>query len=596
MGGSRKRRGGGRGGGRRLGRGGRSRSARGGDRRGGVASGDRRGGVAMAASQVDLDQAAPGAVASGHAAPEAPKPAPAAGAGPPQLAQDDTFSISALHLAIKVPYFSNSGHKSEKVTSYLAPCDVPAASALEWLPEDARDYALDLARTLAADVAANELPQAEAVDELHGLVVALSDGDAADVPASTILTACMALLSPPEPAREPEPEVEEGREDHSGAWQPGQFWQPSQNESQFEATDDLAQESVRARGDRGACSVFGGATASRDHDANYSGCSDGCADAKIWATENTIEVAAAREAQAEEIEVLASIYGDAFRTIGDEPAQNPELSGWELDISIDLPLQQVCLRYGGFFHHTTNSVGNYGAGSGPEVTLMALPPLTLSCELPPDYPNTSPPRFSLCCAWLDTSHMSRLARELDNLWQPGDPIGYTWAEHLMQNGWVLAGLSSEAGVIELGVEPLAGQVADAHDHRVVPLLRAAAASAAASVQAGAANQDAAVLAAVDSAVAQLLGYSQQALHAAFVREMHTCEICYDDKPGAQFAQLHCGHNFCATCMSSVCSVNIVEGTLDKVRCPAADCKVLLETNEISKLVEPKMMEVCEPFL
>eukprot|EP01052_Picozoa_sp_SAG31_P045636 SAG31_NODE_8409_length_1457_cov_1.311487_4_plen_45_part_01 len=31
----------------------------------------------------------------------------------------DTFSISALHLAIKVPYFSNSRHKNEKVTSYL---------------------------------------------------------------------------------------------------------------------------------------------------------------------------------------------------------------------------------------------------------------------------------------------------------------------------------------------------------------------------------------------------------------------------------------------------------------------------------------------
>eukprot|EP01052_Picozoa_sp_SAG31_P020989 SAG31_NODE_1601_length_7786_cov_33.553272_7_plen_84_part_00 len=32
----------------------------------------------------------------------------------------DTFSISALHLSTKVPYFSNSGHKNEKVTSYLA--------------------------------------------------------------------------------------------------------------------------------------------------------------------------------------------------------------------------------------------------------------------------------------------------------------------------------------------------------------------------------------------------------------------------------------------------------------------------------------------
>eukprot|EP01052_Picozoa_sp_SAG31_P041784 SAG31_NODE_6433_length_2022_cov_2.040562_1_plen_45_part_10 len=35
------------------------------------------------------------------------------------LIHGDTFSISALHLSIKVPYLSNSGHKNEKVTSYL---------------------------------------------------------------------------------------------------------------------------------------------------------------------------------------------------------------------------------------------------------------------------------------------------------------------------------------------------------------------------------------------------------------------------------------------------------------------------------------------
>eukprot|EP01052_Picozoa_sp_SAG31_P001321 SAG31_NODE_45_length_31062_cov_17.179957_6_plen_206_part_00 len=34
--------------------------------------------------------------------------------------KDDTFPISALHLAIKVPYFSDSGHKNEKVTTLTA--------------------------------------------------------------------------------------------------------------------------------------------------------------------------------------------------------------------------------------------------------------------------------------------------------------------------------------------------------------------------------------------------------------------------------------------------------------------------------------------
>eukprot|EP01052_Picozoa_sp_SAG31_P033313 SAG31_NODE_3746_length_3928_cov_4.375555_3_plen_112_part_00 len=47
--------------------------------------------------------------------------------------QDDTFSISALHLAIKVPYFSNSEHKNEKVTSYLLPLIFEANRTLQML-------------------------------------------------------------------------------------------------------------------------------------------------------------------------------------------------------------------------------------------------------------------------------------------------------------------------------------------------------------------------------------------------------------------------------------------------------------------------------
>eukprot|EP01052_Picozoa_sp_SAG31_P029464 SAG31_NODE_2931_length_4898_cov_2.527818_2_plen_95_part_00 len=43
----------------------------------------------------------------------------ARGCGHRAAIQVDTFSISALHIAIKVPDFSNSGHKNEKVTSYL---------------------------------------------------------------------------------------------------------------------------------------------------------------------------------------------------------------------------------------------------------------------------------------------------------------------------------------------------------------------------------------------------------------------------------------------------------------------------------------------
>eukprot|EP01052_Picozoa_sp_SAG31_P015890 SAG31_NODE_1034_length_10228_cov_89.107316_15_plen_170_part_00 len=48
---------------------------------------------------------------------------------PATLKHGDTFSISALHLAIKVPYFSNSGHKNEKVTALT--CNHCGALVLE---------------------------------------------------------------------------------------------------------------------------------------------------------------------------------------------------------------------------------------------------------------------------------------------------------------------------------------------------------------------------------------------------------------------------------------------------------------------------------
>eukprot|EP01052_Picozoa_sp_SAG31_P010429 SAG31_NODE_571_length_13998_cov_4.346212_11_plen_143_part_00 len=51
--------------------------------------------------------------------PAARKASPQPGSALRETYMVDTFSISALHLAIKVPHFSHSGHKNEKVTNYL---------------------------------------------------------------------------------------------------------------------------------------------------------------------------------------------------------------------------------------------------------------------------------------------------------------------------------------------------------------------------------------------------------------------------------------------------------------------------------------------
>eukprot|EP01052_Picozoa_sp_SAG31_P010408 SAG31_NODE_569_length_14020_cov_11.049565_15_plen_106_part_00 len=60
-----------------------------------------------------------------------------------QALKDDTSSISALHLAIKVPYFSNSGHKNEKVTPLTVTRPLEPSLDSRWSPRGADTVAFD---------------------------------------------------------------------------------------------------------------------------------------------------------------------------------------------------------------------------------------------------------------------------------------------------------------------------------------------------------------------------------------------------------------------------------------------------------------------
>lgn len=45
--------------------------------------------------------------------------------------------------------------------------------------------------------------------------------------------------------------------------------------------------------------------------------------------------------------------------------------------------------------------------SGFECTVCFLPPLVLNFELPPDYPSTSPPAFTLSSKWLSPAQVCK---------------------------------------------------------------------------------------------------------------------------------------------------------------------------------------------
>ncbi|KAI2539454.1 RNF14 isoform 3, partial [Pan troglodytes] len=93
-----------------------------------------------------------------------------------------------------------------------------------------------------------------------------------------------------------------------------------------------------------------------------------------------------REAQEDELLALASIYdGDEFR-------KAESVQGGETRIYLDLPQN--------FKIFVSGNSNECLQNSGFEYTICFLPPLVLNFELPPDYPSSSPPSFTLSGKWL----------------------------------------------------------------------------------------------------------------------------------------------------------------------------------------------------
>lgn len=212
---------------------------------------------------------------------------------------------------------------------------------------------------------------------------------------------------------------------------------------------------------------------------------------------------------------------------------------------------------------------------------------------------------------LGYEELSKLAAALDGLWESAggeDPVLYSWVEFLKDEGWAAAGLSGspqadgEQGKLHLGGVEAAGPAVGRHDSclgelRVVPMLQMAIRSASArSIADGddtcddEANGTQAAADALERCVMELMRFNTFAAAQAFDEAIHTCEVCYDDKPGTLFTKIHCGHNFCTECLGGMAAVHITDGSLEMLRCPEMDCNAQLETEELRRLVDARAFE------
>lgn len=162
-----------------------------------------------------------------------------------------------------------------------------------------------------------------------------------------------------------------------------------------------------------------------------------------------------------------------------------------------------------------------------------LPPISLSGELPEEYPSSGMP-FLLEASFLSQETIEDLRCRLEDISQNSiSMVFFDWLTFLANDVQDLLG-----DKIRIPAEPLAYQ---------------------------------------------LLAFDKKRELEQFTQELHICNICFDEKPGSRFTHLNCreqrgegiSHYFCTDCLQSLAIVHVDEGELHSLKCPDTECKVPL---------------------
>lgn len=248
--------------------------------------------------------------------------------------------------------------------------------------------------------------------------------------------------------------------------------------------------------------------------------------------------------QADQVSIQRGGGGDAQHTVTfNLPVSLPKR------ISVDVTPASVA---------STSSAVASSSGSGVELSLAHLPPLTLAVSLPPGYPMEEPPVIQrLAAPWLSRGsafgdgddHAAWLSSRLAEMWDDirGEVL-WTWGEWLRE-GWAEEALG--------GNGPFASRVGTGRLAFV----------------------DATTLPSTSTAPPTrslgdvLSAYDRLASAAAFEGGRFMCSICLDAKRGGACIKLSaCSHVFCKECFLDYLTLHLKEGSLHlATSCPDPAC-------------------------
>ncbi|XP_040261799.1 E3 ubiquitin-protein ligase RNF14-like isoform X1 [Bufo bufo] len=264
-----------------------------------------------------------------------------------------------------------------------------------------------------------------------------------------------------------------------------------------------------------------------------------------------------QEAQEDELLALASIYSE------DEFKRADAAAGGEIQVCLDLPS-----------HFKISVKGNSAADSITdhfENTVCFLPPIVLNFELPPSYPSTEPPNFTLSCKWLSPAQLTLLCQHLDDLWEEnwGCVVLFAWIQFLKEETLDYLNIKSphEIDLCSDGLQSCIQSEKTCADGVLLDKR---------------AIQD---VQSVLALVKYILDFNEAQQKKAFDSKPFLCNICFMEKLGSECTHFKdCQHVYCNSCLKDYFEIQIKDGQVHALNCPEPKCTSVATPAQVKDLV------------
>ncbi|KAG8439211.1 hypothetical protein GDO86_005437 [Hymenochirus boettgeri] len=269
-----------------------------------------------------------------------------------------------------------------------------------------------------------------------------------------------------------------------------------------------------------------------------------------------------REAQEDELLALASIFPE------EEFRKSETVPGGEFRVCLDLPPNfTITVKAGS----ATNAFNESFEG-----IVSFLPPIILNFELPPGYPSTGPPIFTLSCKWLSANQLSQLCQHLDDLCEElkGCVVLFAWMQFLKEETLEYLNINSP---YELQVDGIGTQI-----------MKNLSGKSANCSTAGMAVLDQRAIQDIDTASALIrciLNFNEVQEKKCFDSKLYMCNICFSEKLGSECTYFKdCQHVYCNSCLKDYFIIQINDGQVHALNCPEPKCSSVATPAQVKDLV------------